>query len=230
MAVKFSAKTRRRKRAPTRQDGLATRQQLLQAAGEVFARHGYAKATSKEICKRAKANIAAVNYHFGGKDALYAAVLVEAHGRLVSLQSLTASGVEASTPEARLRLLLTQLVHHIAGHEDAWELKVLGREIMSPSPLVTQMVNDQVLPKVRFATATVAELMELPPDHPAVSRSLVNLAGPCFFLLIGNQGIRQKILPSLDLDPDPLVEHMLVYALAGMKAAGKKARADSNRR
>lgn len=224
MTARSSTKTRRRKRLPTRQDGLATRQQLLQAAGEVFAQHGYAKATSKEICKRAKANIAAVNYHFGGKEALYSAVLVEAHNRLVSLQSITASGVEAATPEARLRLLLTQLVHHIVDHEGAWELRVLSREILSPSQHVAQMLNEQALPKLRFGMATIAELMGLPVEHPAVSRSLINFIGPCFFLLIAGQLLRQRVMPLLDLAAGPLVEHMLTYAVAGMKAAGKKAR------
>jgi TetR/AcrR family transcriptional regulator, regulator of cefoperazone and chloramphenicol sensitivity len=220
----MATKTRKRKRAPTRQDGLATKQQLLQAAGEVFALHGYAKATSKEICKRAKANIAAVNYHFGGKEALYAAVLVEAHNRLVSLQSLTANGVEAATPEARLRLLLTQLVHHIVDHEGAWELRLLSREILSPSPHVTQMLNEQALPKLRFATATIAQIMGLPVEHQSVSRSLINFIGPCFLVLIAAPVLRQRMLPSLDLSPEPLVDHMLAYAVAGMKAAAKKAR------
>src|SRR5712672_3065728 len=53
---------------------LETRQRLLEAAGEVFAEHGFRNATIREICEKAKANIAAVNYHFGDKEELYAAV------------------------------------------------------------------------------------------------------------------------------------------------------------
>ena len=54
---------------------LETRRRLLDAAGEVFAEKGFAKATVREICQKAEANIAAVNYHFGDKEKLYAAVL-----------------------------------------------------------------------------------------------------------------------------------------------------------
>src|SRR5215475_15617031 len=52
-----------------------TRQRVLEAAGEVFAARGFRAATVREICQRAKANLAAVNYHFGDKERLYAAVL-----------------------------------------------------------------------------------------------------------------------------------------------------------
>ena len=47
-----------------------TRQRVLEAAGEVFAERGFRAATVREICQRAKANLAAVNYHFGDKERL----------------------------------------------------------------------------------------------------------------------------------------------------------------
>src|SRR5262245_8855220 len=54
---------------------LETRQRLLEAAGEVFADVGFRNATVRDICQRARANVAAVNYHFGDKESLYAEVL-----------------------------------------------------------------------------------------------------------------------------------------------------------
>ncbi len=48
-----------------------TCQRLLDAACAVFAEKGYHEATIAEICEKAGANIAAVNYHFGGKETLY---------------------------------------------------------------------------------------------------------------------------------------------------------------
>ena len=53
----------------------ATRQRLLEAAGEVFAEDGFRKATIQRICGRARANIAAAHYHFGDKARLYTAVI-----------------------------------------------------------------------------------------------------------------------------------------------------------
>src|SRR5579859_5566475 len=56
-----------------------TRRQLLEAAGGVFAEVGYQNATVREICRRAGANVAAVNYHFGDKENLYGEVIRYSH-------------------------------------------------------------------------------------------------------------------------------------------------------
>ena len=45
----------------TREDGRETKERIIQAAGPLFARHGYDGTTSKEICQQAGVNIAAVN-------------------------------------------------------------------------------------------------------------------------------------------------------------------------
>jgi len=52
-----------------------TRDRLLAAAREVFAESGFKGATVREICRRAEVNVAAVNYHFNGKEALFMAAL-----------------------------------------------------------------------------------------------------------------------------------------------------------
>src|ERR1700736_611736 len=52
-----------------------TREKLLEVAEHVFADRGYQAATIREICVRAGANVAAVNYHFGDKLGLYTEVL-----------------------------------------------------------------------------------------------------------------------------------------------------------
>jgi AcrR family transcriptional regulator len=52
-----------------------TEKRLLEATGAIFAEHGYRSATVRQICEKARANIAAVNYHFGDKEGLYRAVL-----------------------------------------------------------------------------------------------------------------------------------------------------------
>ena len=51
-----------------------TRERLLRVACRQFADRGYQNTRIQDVCRLAGANIAAVNYHFGGKEGLYRAV------------------------------------------------------------------------------------------------------------------------------------------------------------
>jgi len=48
----------------------STKQRILSAAEELFARHGFAGASLRQVTSAANVNLAAVNYHFGSKDNL----------------------------------------------------------------------------------------------------------------------------------------------------------------
>ena len=210
-------------RVPLREDGAQTKRQLLEVAGRIFAEQGYARATSKEICKRARANIAAVNYHFGGKDGLYAAVLEEAHARLISIDMVAAATRGDADPAAKLRALLSRIVGEIAsGDRGAWELRILSREILSPTAMMGPMLSNQVAPKARLVRGMIGELLGLPATHPAVSRTVVSLMGPCVMMLMVNREVLGKVLPSLELEPEALVEHLVTFTVAGIKAVAVK--------
>src|SRR5215472_18027974 len=48
-----------------------TRQDIIDAAGQLFADQGFKATTISQICKAADVNQAAVSFHFGGKEQLY---------------------------------------------------------------------------------------------------------------------------------------------------------------
>lgn len=220
------AKVKAPVRAVVREDGAQTKQQLLEVAGRVFAERGYVYATSKEICELANANIAAVNYHFGGKDGLYSAVLEEAHSRLVSIDIVTEITQSKVTGADKLRLLLRKIVGEVVKRDaSAWELRVLSRELLAPTSLVDGMMRNQVIPKARLVTGMLGDILGVPATHPAVSRSMVNIMGPCLFLLITNPEWQKKIFPTLLVDTDALVDHMVAFALGGLQSIAAELRA-----
>lgn len=55
--------------------GDKTRQQLIESGIEMFGLHGYEAATTRMLADNASANMAAIPYHFGGKEGLYSAVI-----------------------------------------------------------------------------------------------------------------------------------------------------------
>ena len=102
--------------APRREkDDQSTRRRLLEAAGQVFAEKGFDRATGKEICARAAANTAAVNYHFGGMEGLYVAVVREAHSRLVTFDVLSAAVAGKADAQAKLQAVIELLVRTLTG-------------------------------------------------------------------------------------------------------------------
>ena len=52
-----------------------TKERILDVAERLFADHGYATTSLRDITTEADVNLASVNYHFGSKDALLIAVL-----------------------------------------------------------------------------------------------------------------------------------------------------------
>src|SRR5476649_200862 len=87
-----------------------TRRQLLEAAGEVFAEVGFRDATVREICRRAGANIAAINYHFGDKETLYAEVLSYSHGKTLEKFPPLLGIASDAPPEKKLRAFVQSLL------------------------------------------------------------------------------------------------------------------------
>jgi AcrR family transcriptional regulator len=57
--------------------GRATRDQIIAVTLETIQKEGLASLTIRQIAERAGVNVAAVNYHFGSKDALVGEVLAE---------------------------------------------------------------------------------------------------------------------------------------------------------
>src|SRR5690242_12544340 len=127
-----------------------TRERLLQAAGQVFAEKGLDRATGKEICARAVTNAAAINYHFGSFERLYAAVLCEAHRRLATIESLeSAVAGAAGGAEARLEAVIRLIISSLTGPvSSSWVLRVLGREIVAPSRAIAVLREKEVRPKL----------------------------------------------------------------------------------
>src|SRR4051812_15735966 len=87
-----------------------TKARLLEAAGEEFAEKGFDAARIRSICRKAGANLAAVNYHFGDKEQLYRAALLEAHR--CGTETLPESTFRGGTPADHLR----RYIHHFLGH------------------------------------------------------------------------------------------------------------------
>src|SRR5262245_66141800 len=112
-----------------------TEKRLLEAAGEIFAEHGYRAATVRQICEKARANIAAVNYHFGDKEGLYMAALRSVHRASAEKYPSNLGVNPATTPEQQLRVYVRSLLLRIFCEGRArWLTQIMVRETFARTP------------------------------------------------------------------------------------------------
>jgi len=167
---------------PNDPDLLATRQQILESAGEVFAEVGFRNATVREICTRAKVNIAAINYHFGDKEKLYAEVLrysqQKCHEKYPPFLGL---GPEAA-PEEKLRAyILSFLLRIFDKGPIAWHGKLMSREMVDPTAALDSIIAEKIRPMAEQLSRIVGEILKCPPTDDAVRLCASSIVSQCVF-------------------------------------------------
>ncbi len=88
----------------------STKERILGAAEELFAQHGFAGASLRQVTANAKVNLAAVNYHFGSKDNLIEEVF---RRRLDNLNERRVEALQRvkTDPKATLEDVLAAFIH-----------------------------------------------------------------------------------------------------------------------
>jgi AcrR family transcriptional regulator len=113
-------------------DGTSDR--LLLAAGEEFARVGFASASVRTICEAAGANVSAVKYHYGSKEALYLAVWEAAAEQMVRGEPMPTVD-EFDDPRDALRAFIGWFMRLVLIESDThpWAGRLLAHETVSPT-------------------------------------------------------------------------------------------------
>lgn len=158
-----------------------TKQRLIDAAGEVFADRGFADATVRDICQRAGANIAAINYHFQGKERLYAAVLRQAYTAALEKFPPTHGLPANATPEQRLHAFVRAFMLRIFDEgRPAWFGKLMSRETMEPTAAMDELVAISIRPQQAILLAIIQSISPGIGDEDA-RMCLFSVVGQCLF-------------------------------------------------
>jgi AcrR family transcriptional regulator len=204
-------------------DGQETRRNLLTAASEVFAKKGFRDATIAEICRQAKANVAAANYHFGGKDALYVESWRFAFENSVKTYPPNGGVTNGASIEDQLRGRIMAIMRRVIDPQ-SYELDIFYNEMANPTGLLAGVVQQSIEPIFRDFAGIVRELLGNQPDDQQVRLCLMSIRAQCFGPLMRER--RRKIaspdpLPasaewSMD-DLETLVNHVTRFSLAGIR-------------
>jgi len=184
------------------------RARILEAAGVVFAEHGYEAATVREICEKAGVNLAAVNYYFGSKERLYVEALERAHASQ-SQQQTPPDWPPGTPPHVKLKQFIRLLLCHLLRVQgDPWEVRLLTREYVSPTPTGRKVLGEHVRKGFNQLEEILSEV--LPADTPAYKRHQIGLSiiGQCVYYRAA-----RKIIPMV-IEETELQEHFGIEELA----------------
>lgn len=149
----------------------ATRNRILAAAESLFAQHGYAGVSLRQITGAAKVNVASVNYHFYDKEGLYRELLRlrlrqinQARFALLEAAQARADGDPVPLPE--IFDALARPLFFPAAETGPLAPRLLGRLLSERQPFADELVREEFQPAMtRFGQALRRHQAALPPAN-----------------------------------------------------------------
>lgn len=201
-----------------------TREKLVQAAGEVFAESGFRDATVREICARAGANVAAVNYHFRDKLGLYTEVIKSA---IMAQQPAGQNPIEAhqTSPRAALTALVHQWLERVRdGGKPAWFARIMAHEMTQPTPALDR-VTEAMQPNYLRLRTLVGKLIGRSANDARTRMCVHSVVGQILHY-VQSRPMLARLWPDLDLDDAKqrraIADHIVEFSIAGLKAAHRR--------
>ena len=208
------------------EQGAQTRQRLLDVAETLFAEHGFAATSVRDITSAAACNLAAVNYHFRDKQNLYHEVfrrrLATLRDRRIASISEARSG--AGSLEAVLGAFAATFLEPLVDRSRGRLLMALfTREMLDPQ-LPAELFKSEFVEPVN--QALVEALMTTTPGLTPRSARACALEIVGQLLQVAQREGRARLDPAWEAGLPPLPEmvaHIVRFSAAGVRASAEAA-------
>ncbi|OQY08076.1 MAG: hypothetical protein B6I25_00235 [Planctomycetales bacterium 4572_13] len=194
-----------------------TKNRLLDAAEALFCENGYDGVSVRELTAAAECNLAAVNYHFGGKDKLYAEMFRRQFGIMIQRNIETIDRVMTDpgiSLEDLLRAVMKPVMCSVIENETGGKvLRLLVRAVLNQqidrnsfaSEMKTQLFE-------RLGRAILQLVPGIDPDKILLIVFSIDGAILHPFLFMD---FYQETMPNLSIDD--LLDHMVRFVAAGIR-------------
>ena len=153
-----------------------TRDRLLKAAQHLFAARGFKDVTVREICHEARANVAAVNYHFGDKLGLYRETMQIAIDAMRDATDAARRAGAGLAPDDQLRTLRRRSSSGGCWRPATSRLhQLVNREITDPTPALDDLVEQGMRPRLQYLSGVIAEIIGCEPTDTRVMRCVLSV-------------------------------------------------------
>jgi len=197
-----------------------TQQRVLEAAEQVFAEKGFKAASIREISKKARANVAAINYYFGDKERLYIEAVKYAHRACTEGEPFPewAPGTPAVQ---KLRDFIRVMAARMLSPLSLASTQLMMREMARPTAACVEVVNEYIQPMAYILGGILKELL------PAASEQKIylvafSIVGQCLFyrndraiaaILVGEEEFERY-------DAQLVADHVASFTLRGLGLEG----------
>lgn len=206
---------------PHNSNSIETEKRLLEAAGEIFAQYGYRSATVRQICEKAGANVAAVNYHFRDKEGLYLAVLRSVPNAHAEKYPSSLGLKPGANAQQRLRAYVQSILQRVFDEgRPGWHTKLIAREMIEPTRALDALLEEVARPVHQELGAIVSELLGPGADEAVVRRCTLSVMSQCVYYHHARTVIR-RLYPEQKYSPEEIEElasHITQFSLAALKS------------
>ncbi len=212
-------------RSPVSHTAHETRSRILDAAEGLFVEHGLDGTSMRMITAKAEVNLAAVNYHFGTKDALIQEIfrrrLTELNRqRLAALDALEAEA-GGKTPRASriLEAFFAPALKLASDTENGGHtfMQLLGRTYTEPNAFVRQFLAEEYAEVLeRFLGALYLALEGVPREE--ILWRFHFMMGATSYAIAGTDALQLFAGRFDDNDPARLLPRLMSFLLGGLRA------------
>lgn len=204
-----------------------TRLRLIEAALDLFASQGFEGTTTRQLAQKAKANLAAIPYHFGSKEKLYHAVashIVEGIRDRVIASIAGLEPAQSPCPTAArqaLHKLFARIAEVLTSAEADRFSRFILRELMAPSAAFEIFYQGVVDPVQSRICGLIAAAAGRPPDERTLRIQAIMLFGQIAVFRFG-QPVVSRRLACKTIGPEELaqIRRMLRFNLDAILDAG----------
>jgi len=197
-----------------------TRDRLLKVAQRLFAARGFKDVTVREICHEARANVAAVNYHFGDKLGLYRETMQVAINAMREATEAARCAGEGLAPDAQLRAYVALFLRRLLAPGHEWVHQLINREITDPTPALDDLVEQGMRPRLEYLAGVIAGIIGCDPTDQRVMRSVVSVQSQSIVYARPN-AVAERLGFKFQPTPaqiDEAAQHIAEFSIAGIKA------------
>ena len=159
----------------------STKERILEAASREFCDKGFKATTIRDICTRADANVASVNYHFGDKRKLYIQVLSMWMELMMQYPDINDESYQSLSPEDKLKTYVRSELLSLCTYDDPEKTK--KRKIRL---LFEEYVSEECDPEVfrcheeideKFLYPLIKEILKPIDDQQIISQACMAAGG-----------------------------------------------------